>query len=70
MEKAKISEIECPLCEGTGLVVKWALIKNTAKIRIAHALRDEGYSHREIMKMMGYKSPRSISVLLEQKIVD
>jgi len=37
------------------------------KSEIAKQLKNKGYSIREIMKILGYKSPRSIQVLLAKE---
>jgi hypothetical protein len=34
---------------------------------MAKKLKSDGYSFREIMKLMGYKSPRSIQLLLKKE---
>lgn len=52
----------CPLCEGKGKVIdkmpKKIMIKKIKK------MRELGFSIREIMRALNYKSPRSIQVLL------
>lgn len=52
----------CPLCEGKGKVIdkmpKKIMIKKIKK------MRELGFSIREIMRVLNYKSPRSIQVLL------
>jgi hypothetical protein len=60
--------IQCPVCKGNGHLKKPGL-KIEARIRrrkdIAHKLRSEGYTIREIMALMGYKSTNSVAVLLK-----
>jgi hypothetical protein len=58
----------CPLCNGSGEIKLpshrqklMAEKKNAAK-----ALRSKGYSIREIMTIMKYKSPRSVVTLLNK----
>ena len=64
----KKQTMECPICKGSGSVEKAA---HTAEPRIrrrseiAKTLRSEGYSIREIMALMGYKSTNSVSILLK-----
>lgn len=56
---------ECPLCDGEGEVPYWKMIKLKPKEKIAKALKSDGYSVREIQKLLGYKSSRSVQSLLE-----
>jgi hypothetical protein len=60
--------IQCPICKGKGVLTEPLTIpKDLAKERIviAKALREKGYSIREIMKLMNYKSPLSVTLLLK-----
>jgi hypothetical protein len=52
---------QCPICKGLGKIdpPKRQLDEREAKQIMARALRDHGYSFREIMKLCGWKSPRS-----------
>lgn len=64
---------KCPVCGGSGkweapahllpeqLVVDKMEIKRT----IAQTLQSKGYSIRQIMKALDYKSPRSVQILLQ-----
>lgn len=71
MPKAQVDK--CPMCKGKGSIPK---AKNTkdARLRrrsgIAKQLRAEGYTIREIMSLMGYASPQSVTLLLKEKIED
>lgn len=60
---------KCPICKGKGIIKSPSL--KAKKLRdkkdIAKILRKEGYSMREIMRLMNYKSTRSISLLLNQE---
>lgn len=57
----------CPICNGTGKIDKPAMINQMQqKINVAKLLRDNGYSIRQIMNLMGYKSTRSVTNLLEK----
>lgn len=62
-------KIKCPICKGEGEINAPSLRhkRMAAKTVIAQNLKDEGYSFREIMRIMGYKSTRSVGVLLETK---
>lgn len=58
--------ITCPLCGGH-FIEKEPMKKDmTVKEAKAKRLRDQGFSIRQIQKMMKYKSPRSVQVLLEK----
>lgn len=61
-------KIKCPMCEGCGEInaplFRQKLMKE--KEATAKRMRSEGYSIREIMKAMGYKSTRSIDKLLNR----
>lgn len=67
MQKEKI---KCPVCKGHGELDKPEQ-KVAARVRrrkdIANKLRAEGYTIREIMALMGYKSTNSVAVLLDKK---
>jgi hypothetical protein len=58
--------VECPVCLGWGTVDKPKndTDKQRQKERAVKALRKAGFSIREIMKMVGYKSPRSVSLII------
>lgn len=60
------AEIKCPVCKGKGRLLgpSHQAVSNGVAARL---LRDEGYSIREIMRFLGYKSPRSVAILLETK---
>lgn len=60
-------QIECPICKGSGKIKgakKTAETRKRRRADIAKRLKEEGYSIREIMALMGYKSPQSITLLL------
>ncbi len=59
---------DCPICGGTGKIeppnhkeVDMIEVKKDMAIK----LHSKGYSYRQIMKALGYKSTRSISLLLK-----
>lgn len=64
-------KIECPACKGSGYVDIPAAIKQDAikvKAGIAKELKRKGYTVREIMLVMGYKSTSAIQFLLNKKL--
>jgi hypothetical protein len=66
----KAPKIECPMCEGHGTIdgpAKTVEARARRKSEIAKTLKKEGYTVREIMALMGYKSTNSVSVLLNAK---
>lgn len=63
-EKAKIN---CPVCKGVGQIVAPKPSEDIGKkVRAAKELKKAGFSFREIMKFMNYKSTRSVSYLFEK----
>lgn len=58
----------CPICGGNGILEKpkFKQKKMKQKEELAKRLRKHGYSIREIMRLMNYKSPRCIQMLLEK----
>jgi hypothetical protein len=58
--------MKCPLCEGVGEITPFNTMKIEKKIVLAKTLNDNGLSIRDIMKIMGYKSPRSIQIMLKK----
>jgi nanoRNase/pAp phosphatase (c-di-AMP/oligoRNAs hydrolase) len=60
--------IPCPMCKGCGEITAPQLKRKIMdeKRLTAKKLREQGYSIREIMRLMNYKSPRTVVVLLEQ----
>lgn len=59
----------CPVCKGTGKLEDRSLLNKAKEIErkknAAIKLREIGYSIREIQRMLGYKSPRSIHLFLK-----
>lgn len=63
-----MSERACPICKGTGSLPTPAHQEiDKAKANVARLLKKEGYSIRQIMRFLNYKSPRSVSILLKKK---
>jgi hypothetical protein len=61
--------MKCPLCSGSGEITppKESGKNMQAKVDLAVMLTGMGYSRREVMALMGYKSPRMIQYLLKRK---
>jgi len=57
--------LTCECCLGTGKVFEDDKLDKTRAVRVARFLRSEGISIRKIMRLMDYKSPRSVQDLLE-----
>lgn len=60
-----MSKCICPACNGTGKVIR-KKDKHFIKRDAIKKLQDDGYSIREIMKQMGYKSPSTITHYLKK----
>lgn len=58
-----MTEYRCPLCEGCGVVSKMPVKLKREK---CHKMRELGFSVREIMRALNYKSPRSVQEILEK----
>jgi hypothetical protein len=60
--------MKCPFCNGVGEIeapeFKNKLLEE--KRLAANTLREQGYSIREIMRIMKYKSPRSVHILIQK----
>ena len=64
----KLMKHTCPICNGSGKIVAPNKMPDNAQAEradIAKRLRERGYSIREIMRLMNYKSPLSITLLLK-----
>jgi len=55
----------CPTCNGTG-IVEAAISKNDTNRPLAKKLIKDGYSIREVARMLGYKNPGSVTHLLKE----
>jgi C4-type Zn-finger protein len=60
--------MKCPICKGSGEIPdsRKRVPKAIDNAIMSGLLRDAGYSIREIMKFLGYKSPRSVALCLER----
>ena len=59
----------CPVCKGSGhLSISRRVTRDRTKERraMAKVLRANGYSIRQIADLLGWKSPRSVQLALEQ----
>lgn len=63
-----MNKVKCPMCLGSGHIYtpefKQKLMPQ--KVSTAKRMREQGYSIREIMRAMKYKSTRSVTNLLEK----
>lgn len=62
------TQIQCPTCKGEGKINK-PIHRRESKAndeKIAKSLRKKGFSIREIMKLMKYKSSYSVTYLLNK----
>lgn len=57
---------KCPTCGGTGQI-EIAISYTDTNRPLAHKLKKEGKTIREIAKLLGYKHPGSITNLLSKK---
>lgn len=60
----------CPICKGIGrLESPFSKKKSEARDKhsIALMLREEGYSIRQIMRFLDYKSPNTVQEILKDK---
>lgn len=60
--------IKCPMCKGNGSIKEpdSPMAELRMREKVVKDLRAKGYKFREIMLITGYKSPRSISKILEK----
>lgn len=62
-------KINCPVCKGKGFIIKPKKQPDRQlKIQAASILRKNNYSIREIMSLLGYKSPRSVQYILNVQL--
>jgi hypothetical protein len=58
------TDLPCPMCDGIGKLKYYST--NDEKVKIARELRAKGFSYRQIMSSMGYKSTHSVQNLLKK----
>lgn len=60
--------VTCPMCQGCGTIKNPHLQQKNMKEKelTAKLMRRQGYSIREIMRAMKYKSPRCVAQLLNK----
>lgn len=63
--KTNMRKCECPVCKGTGKIP--VPINRDLKKQAIQTLYKEGYGIRQIQRLLGYKSPQSVSFILNQK---
>ena len=63
-----MGKIQCPLCSGKGEIEKPHMHGKMMnhKEAVCKLLQNEGYSVREIMKLLGFKSPRAVQYYLKK----
>lgn len=59
--------MKCPCCNGIGKVDKSTLTDRPKRREMARNMRKLGFTFAVIMKALGYKSPRSVSLALNRK---
>ena len=61
-----LSMRKCQMCKGIGKIVPPKHKRDLDALRcIVNVIRKEGYSIRQIMRLLKYKSPRSVQDLLD-----
>jgi murein L,D-transpeptidase YcbB/YkuD len=66
---SKNETIKCPVCNGNAVLpkpIRNAPRRTIQKTIMAKLLRDAGYTMREIMEFLEYKSPRSVALCLKR----
>lgn len=65
-----MKKIDCPICKGKGNIIL-PYKRKTDLIRIRHEivkdLAKNGYSYRQIQKLVGFGSIRSVQVIVKNK---
>jgi len=59
--------MKCPLCNGSGITEPQQKRTAEEKRKLAVKMRGLGFSFREIMNALGYKSPNSVSKALKKQ---
>lgn len=65
--------MKCPICNGTGELPAPKLLfpyrRGVLKLKkqACKILRSKGFSIREIQKILGYKSPRSVQIYIKEE---
>lgn len=62
---------ECPVCHGAGYLAESAGTKRNERVQfmkgVINKLKVEGYTVREIMVMLGYRSPNTVQYYLRKE---
>ncbi len=59
--------MKCFICNGTNKIIIPEVRDREECKRKAIKMRDMGFSYSEIMRALGYKSPRSVALQLNKK---
>jgi len=65
-----VNNPRCPICNGSGVLDRpkhGAIDDAAAKRAMARALHEHGYSFRQVMRLVGWKSTRSVSQALGER---
>jgi len=57
--------MKCFICNGTNKIIVPKVRNKEECKRKARMMRDMGFTYHEIMKALGYKSPRSVAIQLK-----
>ena len=57
-------KMKCPICKGSGFLEE-PLTSKTKQEAVLTLIKN-GFSQRMTQRLLGYKSPRSVSVILEK----
>ena len=58
--------IRCPICKGRGKIERPSRHTGDRKKEAVRLLIKEGFSYREVMRLLDYKSPGSVQKALEE----
>lgn len=63
-----MKKVQCPICHGKGEIDKATMRGKflDKKESVCKLLKAEGYSVREIMNLLGFKSPRAVQYYLDK----
>lgn len=66
MNNPYAKHMKCPCCKGTGEVESKEFVDRKLRRHKARQLKKLGFNYREIMRVLGYKSPRSVYLALSR----
>ena len=61
---------KCPICNGNGIILGRKFKLSELRKRACNILYLRGYGIREIQRVIGYKSPNSVSVNLDLESIE